>query len=242
MIEKQNILEDIGFSRNESKVYLTVLKLGCCTATEITKESGIHRSNIYDALDSLIKKGCVAYVLKREVKHFEATNPENLKNIIKEKEAKLLGIMPQLLESKMKKQEMSVSVYEGYTNVKKLMNYFVNKREEYFSYGIPMQFPEKLKSWLEWHHKDRIIKKVPIKIIFDEEAKERANVVNNMGLAEAKYFPEGFGASVTTEISGDEILLIFWSENPSIIHIKCREIAEAYKKYFNLLWNIAKSP
>jgi sugar-specific transcriptional regulator TrmB len=242
MTEKQQILEDIGFSKNESIVYLTVLRLGSCTATEITKESNIHRSNVYDALESLIKKGCIAYVFKKDVKHFEATNPENLSNILKEKQVALSVILPQLLEKKKTQQNMSVNIYEGYTNLKKMFNHFVDKGGEYLSYGVPMQLPEKLRSWLDWHHKHRISKKVPIKLIFDASAKERAKVVNKIELAEAKYFTEKFEATVTTEISGDEVLIILWSENPLTINIKCKEIADSYKNYFNLLWSTAESP
>ncbi|MBW2981520.1 hypothetical protein KY343_01440 [Candidatus Woesearchaeota archaeon] len=242
MTEKQQILEDIGFSKNESIVYLTVLRLGSCTATEITKESNIHRSNVYDALESLIKKGCVAYVFKKDVKNFEATNPENLCNILMEKETKLSVILPQLLEKKKTQQDMSVNIYEGYTSMKKLMTHFVDKGGEYLTFGVPIQLPEKLKSWLDWHHKHRVSRKVPIKLIFDAGAKERAKIVNKIELAQAKYFTEKSDTPVTTEISGDEVLIILWSENPLTINIKCKDIADSYRNYFNLLWNTAKSP
>ena len=49
-------------------------------------------------------------------------------------------------------------------------------------------------------------------------------------------------APVTTEISGDEITIIHWSEKPLIIHVECPEIAASYEKYFKLLWSIAKVP
>ena len=61
---KQDVLEEIGLSKNEAKIYLTLLRLGNVTATDIIKESGVHRSNVYDVLDSLVKKGCVAYIQK----------------------------------------------------------------------------------------------------------------------------------------------------------------------------------
>ena len=86
MKDKQDVLEAIGLSKNESKVYLFLLRLGSSTATEITKESCVHRSNVYDALESLIKKGCVSYIKKMDRTYFAAANPENLKNILREKQ------------------------------------------------------------------------------------------------------------------------------------------------------------
>lgn len=240
---KEEVLRDIGLSKNESKVYLALLRIGSAPATKIMQESSLHRSNIYDALEGLTKKGLVAYILKDEVKYFEVTPPQNLMSILKEKELHLSNILPQLLlKSKSIKQDIKIEIYEGYTDLKKMMNHFVNNKSDYYSYGIPKHFPKILKSWLEWHHRDRISKKVPIKIIFNEGAEDRARAVNQIELAEAKYFPKKFNAPVSTEISGDEILIIHWAEKPLTIHIKCKDIAESYKRYFNLLWSIAKQP
>ena len=38
------VLEKIGLTRNQSEVYLALLKLGSTTAQQIIKESGMHRS------------------------------------------------------------------------------------------------------------------------------------------------------------------------------------------------------
>ena len=170
MSDKQEILENIGLSKNETKIYLVLLKLGSCTATEITKESGVHRSNVYDALDSLVKKGYVAYTKNDDVKCFVAANPENFKNLFREKENAIKAILPRLMEHKTKKKDMAVGVYEGYSALKKLITHFVDNGTDYYTYGVPMQLPDKLKSWIDLHHKERIEKKVLMKLIFTPEA------------------------------------------------------------------------
>jgi len=240
---KEEILRDIGFSKNESKVYLTLLRLGSSSATNIIQESGLHRSNVYDVLESLTKKGLVAHILKEDVKYFEVTPPHNLSNILKERELRLSNILPQLLiKTRSIKQDVKIQIFEGYSDLKKMITHFVNNKVDYYSYGIPRQFPKVLKSWLPIHHRDRIKKRVHLKIIFNEGAEDRARIVNEMEFAEARYFPKEFAAPVSTEISGDEIMIIHWAEKPLIIHIKSKEISDSYKRYFNLLWNIAKQP
>lgn len=234
---KEEVLLELGMSKNEAKIYLSLLNLGSSTTTNIIKDCRLNRSNVYDALNSLTEKGLVAYILKKDIKYFEVTHPENLLNIIKEKEIQLSNILPQLLlKEKDVKQDIKVNILEGYKDLKKMMTHFVNNKSDYYSYGIPKEFPTVLKTWLPWHHKDRIRKKIPIKIIFNEGASDRAQIVNKMELAEAKYFPKEFNAPVTTEISKDEVMIIHWSENPLTIHIKCQEIADSYKRYFDILW------
>ena len=83
---KQQVLESLGLSKNESSVYLSLIELGSSTATEIAKHCKVHRTNIYDALKGLIKKGVAAHITKNGTKYYEAADPENLYSILKEKE------------------------------------------------------------------------------------------------------------------------------------------------------------
>ncbi|RLE45719.1 MAG: TrmB family transcriptional regulator, partial [Candidatus Methanomethylicota archaeon] len=39
----EQVLREMGLSKNEIKVYLTLLKLGSANVGDITKKSGVHR-------------------------------------------------------------------------------------------------------------------------------------------------------------------------------------------------------
>jgi hypothetical protein len=41
-------------------------------------------------------------------------------------------------------------------------------------------------------------------------------------------------------IYGHNVAMILWSKNPFAIVIEQEEFAKAYKKYFELMWKIAK--
>src|SRR3990167_2347637 len=83
----EKILENLGLTALEAKVYLTLLDLGPSLAGLITRKSGIHRRSVYDALERLIQKGLVGYIVNNNRKYFEAANPERLSELVKEKEA-----------------------------------------------------------------------------------------------------------------------------------------------------------
>src|SRR3989338_10227689 len=95
--EIEETLMEIGLSREEIKVYLTMLNLGSNLASKISEETKINRSHIYQLLERLISKGFVGYVIKENRKYFSAVNPEKIIDIIKEKERKFKNIIPQLL-------------------------------------------------------------------------------------------------------------------------------------------------
>ena len=64
------ILQDIGLSEGESKVYFALLKLGETKTGELSKQAGVSSSKVYKILDRLERKGMVGHVLKGEVKYF----------------------------------------------------------------------------------------------------------------------------------------------------------------------------
>ncbi len=97
------ILEEIGLTKTEIKVYLSLLKLGQSTTTNIIKESGIHASKVYEFLDKIKKKGLVSYVIKSNKKYFNASNPEGLRDFLKEQKERMEeqsievdGLIPEL--------------------------------------------------------------------------------------------------------------------------------------------------
>src|SRR3989344_5249431 len=89
-------LIDIGLSNTEVKVYLALIDLGSGLAGDITKKSEVNRTNVYDALERLIGKGLVTYVISANRRLFEPVNPERLNELLKEKQERFKTILPEL--------------------------------------------------------------------------------------------------------------------------------------------------
>lgn len=52
----ENLLEEIGLTQNETKVYLALNELGTSTISPIVERAGISNSKIYIILNKLIKR------------------------------------------------------------------------------------------------------------------------------------------------------------------------------------------
>ena len=74
-MEVQKVLEKLGFSPNEIKVYLTLNDNGSNKAGRISKLAQIDRSSCYNSLKSLIEKGLVTYVISANRKVFRPVAP-----------------------------------------------------------------------------------------------------------------------------------------------------------------------
>ncbi|NJD98837.1 TrmB family transcriptional regulator [Thermococcus sp. LS1] len=76
-------LQKLGLTKYESLAYITLLKLGPSKATDITKESGIPHTRVYDVLSSLHRKGFVD-VMHGAPRLYKPVNPEVVLEKIKE--------------------------------------------------------------------------------------------------------------------------------------------------------------
>src|SRR3989344_3595036 len=107
-------LKEAGLTENESKVYLALIDLGPSLAGEVSRNTGLHRRTIYDVTEMLIKKGLIGYIVQNNRKLFQASNPERLLQLIKEKEM-IINPIVQGLKSKYNKtkEKEETNFYKG---------------------------------------------------------------------------------------------------------------------------------
>ncbi|MBS3094241.1 TrmB family transcriptional regulator [Candidatus Pacearchaeota archaeon] len=101
---EKELSEELGLTKNESKVYEVLVKHEKLSSTEVSSKSGVPYGRIYHVLDSLVKKG-LATIIPDKTKKFSSTNPVSLIKLIEEKE-KLL------MRAKEKAKEMELT-YES---------------------------------------------------------------------------------------------------------------------------------
>lgn len=235
------ILKECGLSNNEAKIYLALLESGTATATDIAKKTRLHRTNVYDSLKRMIEKGMAAHFQKDNTTCYEATNPEGLLNLMKQKEAILQSVLPQLkLARNLAKGKTEARVFEGKQAIVEFLFDLLNCNDEILVYGIPKEVPDMLKTILPHFHKERVTKKVWMKHIYNHDARERINYLNSLPYTEARYLPEPFDSQVSTFVCGNEVVFTLWIDNMVTIRIENKLMADAYRKYFNLLYGKAR--
>ena len=242
MVDQEQILTNLGLSKNEAKIYLELLNLGQTTAVEIAKKAKLHRTNVYDALERLIEKGVVAYVSKENTKYYEASNPENLMNLLKAKETELKTALPTFaLNYNLAKKATTVHVSEGVQALRNSLNFFLDIGMPLYVFGVPKQAIEMIgRGFLLDYHKRRIKKKMIMNHIYNEDAKDRIQYLNTLPYTEARYLDKQYNSLIATHICGSHVAMYLYVKNPMVIHIENQDIADAYKRYFDIFWELAK--
>ncbi len=231
-------LKEAGMTENESKLYLTLLELGPSNAGLISRRSGLHRRVVYDTLDTLIKKGFVGYILKNNVRLFQASDPKRIIELIKEKEKIIEEIMPKMLEMYTKTREKEeTNFYKGKNGLKTVFEDQIAYGKDIFIIGASDLAYDILQFYFKWFDKRRVENKIKVKVIFNKSEKK-----TRIPYSEIKYLPQKYSSPLAVNIYGEKVALILWSkENPLAIVIRNREISEGYRKYFDLMWKVARS-
>jgi len=237
-------LEESGLSKNEAEIYLTLLDVGSSTATKIAEKSKVHRTNVYDSLERLLKKGLVCYILKDGTKYFNATDPENLLTLMKQKEDKFQTLLPRLrLPRELVPSKDIAKIYEGIAGIRTIVvDDIINSTPaggKVVAFGLPKETPQLMSSFVNFYHKMRVEKKITMFHLYNENARERIAYLKSLPYCDAGYLPKEYDSPVSTIVYGNKVAFFLWSEPPQGIVIESERLANAYMKYFELLWKVA---
>jgi len=229
-------LENLGFSSNEIKVYLTLTDNGSLKAGKISKLAKIDRSSAYNALKLLLEKGLVSYVLIGEIKHFQATGPRRLLDYVNEQKKDVEEILPELSKRHVSsKQEGSVRLFKGLKGVRSIFLDIIRTKKDNYVFGSEGQFSERLPEFALQFDRLKKENKIKTKLIIRKDKKEL-----DYKTTDYKFLPNISESPAVTNIYGDKIAIIIWTKEPEGIIIENEAAAKAYKSYFEVLWKNSK--
>lgn len=117
----QAVLQKLGMTEKEIKLYLKLLEFGAAGASTLAKAIGENRTSTYSLLNAMIKKGHVSYYQKGSVKLFSATSPHILVEHFFDDAKRLKGVLPELMAIANKhEQKPKITFYEGVEGIKQI--------------------------------------------------------------------------------------------------------------------------
>jgi sugar-specific transcriptional regulator TrmB len=233
---EQEVLQNLGFTQAEAKVYLTLLKLGSVKVGKVIETSGLQSSTIHNTLNSLVEDGYINYVLKGKIKIYSAVSPKILLTSFKEREEKLKEILPMLTSiHKSSEEKITAEVYEGIKGVITMFNELIEDSKPgenyyFFSADVP-EHNEEIQEFFKIYDLKRESRRLIIKGIARKELKP---LFIKRKSHKMKYV--NFPIPTNIGICEDKISFINWGEKPSGVLIKSKQIVDAQINFFNELW------
>lgn len=230
-----SVLERIGLTPNEIKIYLVLNSSGAAKAGKIAKLAHIDRSSCYNSLKSLIDKGLISYSMIGNVKWFQTASPKRLIEYLEEQEGDVRSILPILEEQRSSKTfEGQVRLFKGIKGLKNIYMDIIRTGEDNFVFGSEGQFVELMPEFALLHNKLKKQKGIKTKVIIRDGRNEPF-----MTQGTYRYMKNVKESSAITDIYGDKIAIFIYTDEPEAIVIENKAAALAYRSYFEVLWNIA---
>jgi len=241
------VLQQIGLSKNEAKIYETLLTHGELSVGNISIKSKIHRRNIYDTIQRLLQKGLVFEIIESKENKYQAVEPNKVMEMLKEKENLLSSIMPNL-ENLYKKtpHQNKMFVYKGIEGWKNYFKDILNVKEDFYCIGgkggwldpqIQDIFPEFIKEAQK--------EKITMWHIFDPEVKIKCPEITKYVGKNYKFFPDKYVSFASADIFGDYVCLPTLkagsiTDEFSLSVIVNPQIADSFRTWFRFMYEFCE--
>lgn len=242
----KEVLKQLNIEGNKADVYLACLEMGGATAYSISKKTGIKRPTVYDILDQLTSEGLVYKSIKKNVKYFYPADPEKLLRQLKEKEHKLISVLPMLEDLyNSPKAKPLIRYFEGKEGIKEMYEdslKSLKKGDEILAY-VGNDVLGYIPDYAEDYVKRRIEKGIRLRGIYKNffEMEKKYMAKNQEQLREAKVLDEiFFSLDNETNIYGNKVAIASYGNEMFGMIIESNEIAKSQKAIFELAWKGAE--
>jgi len=241
-------LQELGLTQNEIKIYTALLNLGSAPSGKITFECGLHRSRVYEGLNRLIEKGLVSFVKDGNVTCFEATSSERIIDVLEDEKRslekrirKVKKHIPELNRLRETKPTAEANILQGVEGFKAMRrDVLKHAAGEHLMIGAIAREDRVMPLFFEKWNAERKRLGIKIRVLYKHSAKGTSMVMRKHH-AESRFLPPYIDNPAVINIYGDRVVNVLWKgDYPLCFVMVNKDIADAYRKYFELLWGISE--
>lgn len=240
-------LRKLGLTDNETKVYLALLELGKAAIGEITKETNLHRSNVYDSISRLKEKGLVSDIIEGKKRLFMAEEPSVLVTYTEEKEKIAKEILPQLagLYAR-RKAKADVRVFRGNDGRRALLQDELREGKDVYVLAATSEFKQPIEYYWSVYNERRAEKGVNLWYLARPESKESLDSwfdklsKKEKSVTKLRYLSEEWSIPMSLFSYGEKAGVFIPSDEQLVILIESKKAADSFRKYFKALWTLSK--
>lgn len=247
------LLEQLGFSDKEIRVYLEVLKQGKATPARIAKTTGINRSTVYAVSEELLEKGVIFKEVGQKIVHLVAKPVDELEILCDEDKRRL--------ERKKKIVQEAVQELERYPknirySVPKIrfveeddLEDFLHKRMEEWNKSARTvdgscwgfqdhSFAENFQKWITWAWKTYHLK---VNLLSNQSEIEQTLKKAYDEKREIRFWEKELDFTASTWINGDYVVIIVTRQQPFYaVEINDKVLAHNLREVFKQIWKETK--
>jgi HTH-type transcriptional regulator, sugar sensing transcriptional regulator len=237
------IFEKLGFSENEEKVYVYLLKNGGASIRQVAGDTGINRGTVYEALKMLTDRGLVSHSQKKQRQQFVAEDPAILKTLFKEERTRLISIRKDLSKSlpsleafyQTKHEQPVIKIQEGHTGTKIILEDVLKTTVDEPGKEYRVYSAANIREYLYYNFASFSERRIKLGIKAKVIAIGAGGEIR--GLDERRWITSKRGAPAYVIIYGKKMAIISLAQGrPHSVVIEDAGLAETQKLVFDSLW------
>ncbi|PIX80085.1 hypothetical protein COZ35_01840 [Candidatus Peregrinibacteria bacterium CG_4_10_14_3_um_filter_44_21] len=238
----QKILENIGLTEKEAKIYLAMIELGETVVSAIANKAGVNRVTTYDSVDKLTQKG---FATKRKTGKkllFTAVDPQIISLDFRARARDLRKSIPDFKRLKGEMPRPEVRYFEGLSGIKQMYLDTLSSKTEILNYsdseGIRHHWPDHDEEYV----KARVKKKIYLRGICPND--EHGMKVRSQDWdchREIRLIPKDqYDFSNEINIYDNKVAIISYDKTLVGILIENASIANTQRAIFKMAWQFAR--
>lgn len=244
----QDLFQSLGLSKNESKIYETLLRHGECGVGLISEKSGVHRRNVYDSLNRLLEKGLVIEIVESSENKYQASEPKKLVEIVHEKAESIEKVLPELEKLHFSTPtEYKVHTYRGKEGWKQYMRDIVKTNQPFYSIAAQGAWlDDRIKSFYPGFLDQLKKKNIPMHHLFDYDVKENKHEILKHVGKQFKFLPKKYATTSGIDVFGDHVNIMHHqylgqvgTEDEIVFTVIVnKNLADSFRTWFQYMWDM----
>ena len=239
-------LAELGFSKAESLIYVYLLEKGSeALVSKIAVATRMHRQQVYLVLPKLVESGVVEEIKEGKLTKYKAKSPQSLERVVRRKITLAEDIAQELEKISKLGHEQE---FEAIIGEKAYRAYDIERaksmKEGDVQYIIGSTSDEYLIAMGDAYEKQYVpilaSKNIKTYYLAPENQKFRKDYVSERQHFEVRVLSKMKESSITTMVQGNKLIFYSNVKPLSIYIIKSQKVAESYKDFFMMLWEMAE--
>lgn len=237
------LLEQSGFTKKESLVYLALLEVGQGRVIEIAKKTELKRPIIYVILEGLIKRGYISEIPDKKINSYQATDPAVILRKLQMTTKDFSEMLPFLRTLSNKGSQRPKITYhetkEGIWNTYEEMSqtatpFFITSHTR-----IKRHFPNGVDAWLGGLKRGVYKFKSNNLVPETEEEIKIGKEFLKLG-QKVRVLPELKGMNMDFAIFNNKLAITSLADEPFIVIIESEELVKSMRPIFEIAWQRGK--
>ncbi|OGE75434.1 MAG: hypothetical protein A3C85_02965 [Candidatus Doudnabacteria bacterium RIFCSPHIGHO2_02_FULL_48_21] len=238
----QIVLQQLGYSEHEAKLYLASLKMGESNIADLAKQMQWPRSTVNELLEHMHAKGLMHYYVKHNRRYWLAVNPDKLMINLEERRAALRTIMPNLQAMRSDNGgKPNVQLYTGVEDLKHIMDDIIDTKHHV---SALLCYDDWLDSFGEDYANDFIERRrshfLRMRMVTPRtDLALKLKQKDQESLRQMRFLPTDTDLRRTSNFiyDGKTAMMSLGQKRPTGILIDDPDVAHAMSIYFENLWN-----